>query len=348
MASDALPSAGSRGRAWHILVTGGAGYIGSCIVRLLGTLGHDVTVVDNLDHGSPASIPNRRLARADVRDVEGLRKVIGLRPVDGIIHLAARKSVEESVADPLTYFDHNVVGTLALARVAVESDVPWIVFSSTAAVYGQPAGLPVTEDDPLRPENAYGESKLMAERALEWIGRAHPFRTVSLRYFNGAGASDDGEFGEDPRDAHNLLPLVVRAALGQQGRIQVFGTDYPTPDGTAIRDYIHVADLAEAHVRAIAYLEDGGGSTVLNLGTGRGTSVREVLDAVAAVAGHAVPAEFVGRRPGDPAAVWADPTRARIVLGWVARRELRDIVATAWRWHSRHPSGYADAELETG
>jgi UDP-glucose 4-epimerase len=221
--------------------------------------------------------------------------------------------------------------------------VPWIVFSSTAAVYGQPTSLPVTEDAPLHPENPYGESKLMAERILEWLGRSNPIRTVSLRYFNAAGASDDGDHGEDPADVRNLLPLVIRAALGQGPAVQVFGTDYPTPDGTAIRDYIHVADLAEAHIRAIDYLERGGPPVTLNVGTGQGVSVREVLDAVEAVAGRPVPTELVDRRVGDPAAVWADATNAGTVLGWQAGRDLRDIVDTAWRWHMRHPDGYARA-----
>jgi UDP-glucose 4-epimerase len=324
----------------HLLVTGGAGYIGSHIARHLVTLGHEVSVLDNLEHGNRAAIPGYRLVRADVRDERRLARLMAERPVDGIIHLAARKSVEESVADPAAYFDTNVVGTLVLARAAVDAGVPWIVFSSTAAVYGQPEGLPVTEDAPLRPENPYGESKLMAERILDWLGRSHSIRAVSLRYFNAAGASDDGSHGEDPTDARNLLPIVIRAALGQDRPVRVFGTDYPTPDGTAIRDYIHVADLAEAHIRAIDHLERGGPTVVLNVGTGRGISVREVLDAVAAIAGRPVPAEFVGRRPGDPAAVWADPSRAAAVLGWTARRDLVSIVETAWRWHLRHPRGY--------
>ena len=328
------------GTGRHYLVTGGAGYIGSHVARHLATIGHEVTVLDNLEHGSRAAIPGCRLVRADVRDERHLARLLGEQPVDGIVHLAARKSVEESIVDPAAYFDTNVVGTLVLARTAAAKGVPWIVFSSTAAVYGQPGSLPVTEDAPLRPENPYGESKLMAERVLDWLGRSHPIRTISLRYFNAAGASDDGAFGEDPMDARNLLPLVVRAALGQSGPVQVFGTDYATPDGTAIRDYIHIGDLADAHIRAIDHLERGGASATLNVGTGRGVSVREVLDAVAAIAGHPVPADFVGRRPGDPAAVWADASRAREVLGWTARRDLDSIVTSAWRWHERHPRGY--------
>jgi UDP-glucose-4-epimerase GalE len=331
----------------HLLVTGGAGYIGSHIARHLVTLGHEVTVLDNLEHGNRAAIPGCRLVRADVRDERRVAGLLAERPVHGIIHLAARKSVEESIVDPAAYFDTNVVGTLALARAAVGGGVPWIVFSSTAAVYGQPTSLPVTEEAPLTPENPYGESKLMAERILDWLGRSRPIRTVSLRYFNAAGASDDGAYGEDPMDVRNLLPLVIRAALGQAGPVQVFGTDYPTPDGTAIRDYIHVADLADAHIRAIDHLEAGGTSAVLNVGTGRGISVREVLDAVAAVAGHPVPAAFVGRRTGDPAAIWADPSRAGAVLGWSARRDLDSIVATAWRWHQRHPLGYRRVPART-
>jgi UDP-glucose 4-epimerase len=328
------------GTGRHFLVTGGAGYIGSHVARQLVTVGHEVTVLDTLEHGSPAAIPGCRLVRADVRDERRLARLLAERPVHGMVHLAARKSVEESIVDPAAYFDTNVVGTLVLARAAVSAGVPWIVFSSTAAVYGQPRSLPVTEEARLEPENPYGESKLMAERILDWLGRSHPMRTVSLRYFNAAGASDDGAFGEDPMDARNLLPLVVRAALGQSGPVQVFGTDYPTPDGTAIRDYIHVADLADAHIRAIDHLERGGASATLNVGTGRGVSVREVLDAVAAIAGHSVPADFVGRRPGDPAAIWADATRAREVLGWTATRDLDSIVTSAWRWHQLHPDGY--------
>jgi UDP-glucose 4-epimerase len=318
-------------------VTGGAGYIGAHVVRRLVNDGHDVTVLDSLIRGRREAVADCRFIEADVRDAARLRGIFERHRFDGVVHLAALKSAEESIREPIAYYDTNVVGTLVLARAAVEAEAAWIVFSSSAAVYGAPSQLPVTELDAVDPANPYGDSKLAAERILHWVSGAAPLRWVGLRYFNAAGAGDDGELGENPQSAHNLVPLVLMAALGQRGPVEIFGRDYPTPDGTAVRDYVHVIDLAEAHANAVSHLEAGGESTILNLGTGRGSSVREVIDAAADVTGYSVPTRVVARRAGDPPEVWADPGRARIVLGWSARRDLRNILETASQWHERHP-----------
>ena len=317
-----------------VLVTGGAGYVGSHTVRKLHQRGDRVVVLDDLSHGVAAAVADVPLVAGDVGDEALLKDLLGREDIDAVVHLAGSKSVDESLRDPGAYFRNNVTGSLTLLRACVEAGVDRFVFSSTCAVYGNPAELPVTEETPARPETPYGESKLMVERILHWFESAHGLRSVSLRYFNAAGAAEEGDLGENWDHAVNLVPVVMKATLGVGPPVRIFGTDYGTPDGTAIRDYVHVLDLADAHVQALDRLAHGGPSAVLNLGTGTGASVREVIAAVESASGMRVPAIEAPRRPGDPEAVWADASRAADVLGWAARRSLDDIVRSAWRWHS--------------
>ena len=323
-----------------VLVTGGAGYVGAHTVRRLREAGRSVVVLDTLELGHREAVLDTELVVGDVRDATLVAAVIGAHQVDSVIHFAAYKAPGDSVVDPARYFDNNVGATLALLRTLDVAGVRRFVFSSTCAVYGTPAVTPVPEDHPLRPESPYGESKRMVEDALDWFDRCRALRSVRLRYFNAAGASSDARIGEDWSVTTNLIPLAVKATLGRGPELRILGTDYPTPDGTAIRDYIHVLDLADAHVKALEHLEGGGESVTLNLGTGSGRSVREVIARLERVAGRPVPAVEAARRPGDPVAVWADNTRARRVLGWTPAHGLTDIIDTAWRWHSTHPDGY--------
>jgi UDP-glucose-4-epimerase GalE len=279
----------------------------------------------------------------DIRDDRLLATVMGDARIEAVVHFAALNSVEESMTDPGAYFDVNVGGTLAVLRAMARAGVGRIVFSSSCAVYGIPAALPVAEDAPLRPMNPYGESKLMSERLLPWFEAAHGIRFAILRYFNAAGAADDGSAGEDWATAPNLIPIVLKVAAGQLPAIRVNGRDHPTPDGSAIRDYIHVLDLAEAHLRALAVVDERDASIVVNVGTGRGASVLEVLEAARRVTGRPIAALDGPRREGDPPAVWADTRGAAATLGWSATRSLDDILATAWLWHSNHPAGYEPA-----
>jgi UDP-glucose 4-epimerase len=323
-----------------ILVTGGAGYIGAHTVRALRRRGHDVVVLDDLSRGHPAAVPDAVLVHGSIQDRALVAELIGRHGVAALVHFAARKAVGESVTDPGRYFDDNVGGTAALLRTAAASGVGHVVFSSSAAVYGTPEYVPIREDHPLRPESPYGESKVLVERMLPWFERSHGMTAVSLRYFNAAGAAADGRIGEDFAQTTNLVPLVKKAALGRSGPLSVFGTDYPTRDGTCVRDYVHVEDLADAHVLALEHLQRSGASAVLNLGTGVGATVREVLDAAQRASGLDIPAVEVARRAGDPAELVADTTRARAILGWHPTRGLDEIVASAWAWHSAHPDGY--------
>ena len=324
----------------RVLVTGGAGYIGSHTVAALRDQGHDAIVLDTLEHGHPASIPGVPLIVGDAGDRSLVRDLLRDEAVEAVIHFAARKSVRESVADPGLYFAANVGSSVGLLRAMAETGVTRFVLSSTAAVYGTPEELPVRESSPVHPENPYGESKLLVERLTPWFESAHAIRTVTLRYFNAAGAAADGENGEDWRGVENLVPVVLAVAAGQRPALDVFGTDYPTPDGTAIRDYVHVLDLAEAHVRALDHLVAGGPSLVANLGTGRGHSVAEVVATARAITGRPIPTRAVPRRVGDPAAIWADGAVAREILGWVPRFDLEAMVDSAWTWHLRHPDGH--------
>jgi UDP-glucose 4-epimerase len=324
----------------RVLVTGGAGYIGSHTVAVLRARGDDVVVLDTLEHGHPAAIPGAELVVGDAGDRGLVADLLGARRIEAVIHFAARKSVVESISDPGGYFEANVAGSLALMRAMGDAGVQRLVLSSTCAVYGTPDALPVDEASALRPENPYGESKLLVERMAPWFAGPSGLRTVALRYFNAAGAALDGSNGEDWDRAENLVPVVLQVAAGRRAAVDVYGTDYPTPDGTAIRDYVHVLDLADAHARAIDHLSGGGGTATLNLGSGRGASVGEVVDAARAVTGRAIETRDAPRRPGDPAAIWADGRAAREILGWAPRFDLEAIVTSAWAWHQRHPDGY--------
>jgi UDP-glucose 4-epimerase len=324
----------------RVLVTGGAGYIGSHTVKLLRERGDQVVVLDTLEFGHRAAIPGTNVVVGSIHDQTLIKEVVVDHKIEAVVHFAAYKSVAESMVAPAKYFDNNVNGTLCMLKALRLEGVKYFVFSSTAAVYGTPKTLPVRETDELRPENPYGESKLMVEQMLRWFDAAHGMRSVSLRYFNAAGAVADGRIGEDPRRVTNLIPLVMKVATGRAEKVLVFGTDYPTPDGTCIRDYIHVLDLAEAHLRALDFLKANDRSEVFNLGTGKGASVEEVLATARRLSGVPIASEHVGRRPGDPVSVFADNTKARSVLQWEPRHGLEDIIASAWRWHSTHPDGY--------
>jgi UDP-glucose-4-epimerase GalE len=325
----------------RVLVTGGAGYIGSATVRRLRQGGHDPVVLDTLDRGHREAVETARLVVGDVRDRRLVEQLLVDEGIDGVLHFAARKSVGESMTDPLAYFATNVGGSLALLDAMATAGVDRLVFSSTCAVYGTPAVLPVRESTAQAPENPYGESKRIVEQVLGWTSTTTRLRAFALRYFNAAGASADGLHGEDWANAENLVPVVMQVAMGRVAAVRVFGTDYPTPDGTAVRDYVHVDDLAEAHVLALEALGAGDPGGVLNLGTGAGESVREVVDMARTVTGRQIATIDAPRRAGDPAAIWADTTLARERLGWQATRGLREIVETAWAWHVRNPDGYA-------
>ena len=325
----------------RVLVTGGAGYIGSQTVRLLRRAGHDVVVLDNLDQGHPAAIGDARLVVGSIADRGVVRALLADEGIEAVVHFAGLKAAGESVADPARYLDVNVGGSLALLAEVDRARIGPFVFSSSCAVYGEPDRVPVDETAGLSPTTPYGESKLLVEQALPWY-EERGLRSVALRYFNAAGAELDGSHGEDSPEPTNLFPIVVRAALGQGPAVEIFGSDYPTADGTAIRDYVHVVDLAEAHVAALAYLADGGASVALNLGTGRGSSVRDVIGAVETASRRAVPATTTGRRAGDVAAIWADPARAEATLGWRANLPLQAIAESAVRWAELHPAGYED------
>ncbi len=319
-----------------VLVIGGAGYIGSHACRALKSAGHEVIVFDNLSTGYESLTKGFELVRGDVLDANTLAKV--MPRVDAIMHFAAHAYVGESVTNPRKYFRNNVEGGLSLLNAALDAGVKKIIFSSTCAVYGEPAKVPIEENTPRQPVNPYGVSKLFFEQALEAYDRAYQFRYASLRYFNAAGADDGGEIGELHDPETHLIPLALRAAAGQGPELQVFGSDYPTPDGTCIRDYIHVNDLAAAHVKALEYLAEGKPSVAVNLGTGTGASVQEVIHAVEKATGKKVPHRMVPRRPGDPPALVANPAKAQSLLNWKAERGLDNIVATAWKFMQRNTS----------
>ena len=325
-----------------ILVTGGAGYIGSHVAKALDLLGRDLVIYDNLSTGHRGAARWGRLVVDDVHNVARLREVIREHRVTAVLHFAASLLVGESVKDPIGYYANNVGGTTALLQAMAAESVSRFVFSSTAAVYGEPKTAPITEDQPVHPINAYGETKLAVERALPHFERAYGIRFVALRYFNAAGADPDGDLGEEHRTEVHLIPRAIEAALGGPP-LHVFGTDYDTPDGTCLRDYIHVTDLADAHLRALARLEHGGASDVFNLGTGKPFSVDEVIRAVERASGRRVPAVRSPRREGDPAVLFGSSERSRRELGWVPRYvHLDDMVGTAWAWRQAHPHGYED------
>ncbi|MFM8311949.1 MAG: UDP-glucose 4-epimerase GalE [Ilumatobacteraceae bacterium] len=317
-----------------ILVTGGAGYIGSHTVRQLAARGRRVIVLDTLELGSAAAVSGTTLVVGDIRDRELVVRTCHEHEVRQVVHFAAYKSVGESMTSPAKYWNNNVWGTAQLADAVASAGVLEFVFSSSCSVYGTPDAVPVDESAAVRPESVYAETKAMSERILSWFGTTHGMRSVALRYFNAAGASDDASIGEDWRYSANLIPLVMKAVLGAGPALRVFGTDYPTPDGTCIRDYIHVDDLADAHVKALDYLASGGPTRALNVGTGTGTSVREIIAATERITGMTVPVEFAERRAGDPVATFADPSTVAGVLGWTASRSVDDIIRSAFTWHS--------------
>ena len=318
-----------------VLVTGGAGYIGSHTVRRLREAGIDTVVLDTLERGRAEALLGAPLVAGSIADESLVAEVCREHSITAVIHFAAHKSVGESMVNPGPYWTNNVQGTVHLIEGMLAADVRTIVFSSSAAVYGSPEQVPITEQAPIRPENVYAETKAMMERVIEWYGVTSGLTWASLRYFNAAGASADGVIGEDWSSTTNLVPLVMRAALTDAGPVDVFGTDFDTPDGSGVRDYIHVEDLAEAHLSALRHLEDGGENLTVNLGTGTGTSVLEILSMTAEVHGAEVPHRLAERRIGDPATVYADSTRAATELGWTATRDLRDIITSAYAWHSR-------------
>ncbi len=324
----------------QILVTGGAGYIGSHTAKALAQAGHQPIVVDNLQHGHRWAVRWGPLVEQDLADRDALRDVFRAYRIDAVIHFAALIEAGESVQEPAKYFRNNVANTMNLLDAMRESGVRRIVFSSTAAVYGDPRQTPMPEDHPRQPVNPYGESKLMVEKLLQWYGNAYGLAWTALRYFNASGADPDGELGEGHQPESHLIPRAIAAAHGDLPALHLFGTDYDTPDGTAVRDYIHVTDLASAHLRALERLTAGKPSAAFNLGTGQGYSVKEVIAAVERAGGKTVPVQMAPRRPGDPPALVADPTRARQELAWAAQHSsLANIVETAWTWYARYRAG---------
>ena len=321
----------------RVLVTGGAGYIGSHAAKALSQAGHEPVVFDNFSGGYRWAVKWGPCVEGDLANGDSLKSLLKEHKIEAVMHFAASIQVGESVGNPRKYFWNNVVNTLNLLDAMLDVGVKDIVFSSSAAVYGHPEQIPIPEEHPVRPVSPYGESKLMMERALSWYGAAYGLRWVALRYFNAAGAHPDGDLGEEHTPETHLVPLVIRAALGRSPKVDVYGTDYPTPDGTAVRDYIHIVDLADAHLHALEYLRRGGESVALNLGTGQGHSVREVIAAVGRVCNARVPTRDSPRRAGDPPVLVADPARAMSLLGWKPRfPELDAIVESAWKWHSKH------------
>lgn len=325
-----------------ILVLGGAGYIGSHTVRALVESGRDTVVVDNLQTGFREAVhPEARFYEADIRDRNALDQVFRAEPIEAVIHFAASSQVGESMIRPLAYYDNNLTGTIVLLQAMVAAGVNAIVFSSTAATYGEPERIPILEDDRTQPTSCYGETKLAMEKLMGWTARAHDLRSVALRYFNAAGAHPSGEIGEAHAAESHLVPLILQVPLGRRDSIAVFGHDYPTPDGTCIRDYVHVMDLADAHILAVDHLLEGGASDVFNLGSGQGFSVNEVIDVARQVTGHPIPIEAAPRRPGDPAQLVASSAKIRQALGWSPQQEsVEAIVSSAWAWHRAHPHGY--------
>ncbi len=328
-----------------ILVLGGAGYIGSHTVYELIDAGRDVVVADNLLTGFRAAVhPKARFYQLDIRDRSALDELFTKEKIEGVIHFAASSQVGESMSDPLKYYDNNLHGTMVLLQAMVAHGVDKIVFSSTAATYGEPERVPILETDRTDPTNCYGETKLAMEHMMRWTSHAHGLRYVALRYFNACGAHPSGAIGEAHNPETHLIPLILQVPNGQREKISIFGDDYPTKDGTCIRDYIHVSDLAQAHILALDHLLQGGESDVFNLGNGVGFTVKEVIDVARAVTGHPIPAETCPRRAGDPAQLIASSKKAVEQLGWKPKyNDLNTIIASAWKWHSAHPRGYEEA-----
>lgn len=328
-----------------ILVLGGAGYIGSHTALALCDAGRDVVVVDNLETGFKAAVPQKaRFYEGDIRNKQFLDDLFKKEKIEGVIHFAANSQVGESMKEPLKYYDNNLCGTKILLDSMVEHGVNKIVFSSTAATYGEPESVPILESDKTEPTNCYGETKLSMERMMKWVSNAHDLKYVALRYFNACGAHPDGKIGEAHNPETHLIPLVLEVPLEKREHICIYGDDYNTDDGTCIRDYIHVCDLAQAHILALDYLTKGGQSDVFNLGNGVGFSVKEVIDEARKVTNHEIPAKIEGRRAGDPARLVASSEKAKNILGWKPEYEsLYKIIETAWKWHKTHKFGYEEA-----
>jgi len=325
-----------------ILVAGGAGYIGSHMVYRLIEKGYDVVVADNLSTGFRQAVhPQARFYQGDTRNREFLRTLFQKESIDAVIHMDAFSIVPESMEDPLKYFDNNVIGVITLLEVMQEFKIDKIIFSTTASVYGAPEQVPITEDAKKLPINPYGESKLMMERIMHWVDQSSDIKYVALRYFNAAGAHPNGLIGEAHAKETHLIPNILKAALDSSLTFNIFGDDYNTPDGTNVRDYVHILDLADAHILALKYLEDGGNSTAFNLGSSQGYSVKEILEEARNVTGKKIAAQVSPRRLGDPDILVADSSKARHILGWQPQYEnVHDIIATAWSWHRQHPNGY--------
>ncbi|EGK60736.1 UDP-glucose 4-epimerase [Centipeda periodontii DSM 2778] len=327
-----------------ILVCGGAGYIGSHAVHALVEKGEEVVIVDNLQTGHRGALnPAAKFYEGDIRDASVLDRIFTENKIEAVIHFAANSLVGESMEKPLLYFNNNVYGMQVLLEGMVRHGVDKIVFSSTAATYGEPKRVPIHEDDETCPTNTYGETKLTMEKMMKWVSRANGVRYVSLRYFNAAGALPDGSIGEDHKTETHLIPLILQVPTGRRDHITVFGDDYPTPDGTCLRDYIHVVDLADAHVLALEYLRKGGASDIFNLGNGQGFSVKEMIAAAEKATGRSIKVEIGARRAGDPAQLIASSEKARSVLGWKPQfTDVEQVIGTAWKWHESHPHGYED------
>jgi UDP-glucose 4-epimerase len=326
----------------RILVCGGAGYIGSNMTALLAREGHEPVVFDNFSKGHRAAVTGVRVVQGDLADRELLVKTLSESGIEAIMHFAAFIEVGESVREPLKYYHNNLSNTQNLLSAMQAAGVGKFVFSSTAAVYGMPERVPITEEAPKEPINPYGETKLAVERMCRYQCQAGKLRFAALRYFNACGAGDNGRLGEDHRPESHLIPLTIQAALGKRADIRIYGTDYPTPDGTCIRDYIHIDDLCRAHLLALNKLQERA-ELVYNLGNGRGYSVRQVIDTVKRVSGRNFNVVEMDRRPGDPPVLTSDAAKARTELGWRTEKPgLEDMVATAWKWHAEHPDGYSD------
>lgn len=325
-----------------ILVCGGAGYIGSHMVDYLVKNGEQVVVIDNLCTGYRQAVPEGvKFYEADVRDGVALDKIFSQNEIEAVIHFAAFSLVGESMEKPLAYFNNNVYGMQVLLEQMVAHKIDKIVFSSSAAVYGEPKRVPIEEDDETLPQNPYGETKLAMEKMMKWVNKKHGIRYVSLRYFNVAGASLDGHIGESHFPESHLVPIILQVPLGQREALTIYGNDYPTADGTCIRDYVHVVDLAAAHLKALSYLRAGNKSDIFNLGSGNGYSVRQMIDAAEKATGLKIKTVVGERRPGDPARLVAASDKASRVLGWQPQYEdMEKIIATAWQWHKKHPHGF--------
>lgn len=325
-----------------VLVLGGAGYIGSHTVYELIEQGQETVIIDNLQTGHIDAIhPDAKFYKGDIRNKEFLDNVFKKEKIDAVIHFAASSLVPESMTDPLKYYDNNLYGTMVLLKSMVENNIDKIIFSSTAATYGEPENIPIKETDKTEPINTYGETKLSMEKMFKWVSKAHNIKYVSLRYFNAAGAHKSGKIGEDHTPETHLIPLILQVPNNKRETIKIFGDDYETKDGTCIRDYIHVTDLAQAHILAIDYLKKTGKSDIFNLGNGVGFSVKEIIETARQVTGHPIPAVICPRRAGDPAQLIASNEKAEKILGWKpVYVNPEDIIASAWKWHKNNPDGF--------